>query len=331
MKVFGAFCLLLLESFFYFREVDFQYYDLTDWQSVLQMSYKIQISENFSFQECLWFLDRNYDDCLHEVRRHSVRKLLLIDDNPTLIDISEKGNCLIVNVLQGEDSEKEIGEFVKEWFDIDRDLTDFYQLLNQDADLAYMCMDYKGLRLLGIPSLFEALCWSIIGQQINLTFAYKLKRKLTEAFGTKLTFENNDYYLFPNPEIVANLQVSELLPMQFSTRKAEYLIEIARQFVSGNITKSKLEKMPTSDAIKALVSIRGIGEWTANYALMKSLKRLKCVTYGDVGLYNALFALKDFPKRPSREQLDNFFEKFKNWEAYTVFYLWRSLAVKKKI
>lgn len=291
--------------------------------------YKIPIPENFSFQECLWFLDRNYDDCLHEVRQNSVRKLLSVDDTPTLIEISEQDNYLIINILSGNYSENQIIEFVKNWFDIDRDLTDFYQLLSQDSDLAYMNLDYNGLRLLGIPDLFEALCWSIIGQQINLTFAYKLKRKITEAFGTKLIYEESDYYFFPSPAIVANLQVSDLLPMQFSTRKAEYLIEIAKQFVSGNITKSKLEKMSTPEAIKALVSIRGIGEWTANYALMKSLKRLECVTYGDVGLYNALFALKGFPKRPSREQLDNFFEKFKNWEAYTVFYLWRSLAVKK--
>lgn len=291
--------------------------------------YKIPIPINFSFQECLWFLDRNYDDCLHEVRQNSVRKLLSIDNIPTLIEVFEEDNYLIIKILVGKSSENKIVQFVKEWFDIDRDLTDFYQLLSQDSELSYMNVDYNGLRLLGIPNLFEALCWSIIGQQINLTFAYKLKRRITETFGSKLIYENNDYYLFPSPEIVANLQVSDLMPMQFSTRKAEYLIEIAKQFVSGNIAKSKLEQMTTPEAIKSLVSIRGIGEWTANYALMKSLKRLECVTYGDVGLYNALFALKGFPKRPPREQLDQFFENFKNWEAYTVFYLWRSLAVKK--
>jgi DNA-3-methyladenine glycosylase II len=61
---------------------------------------------------------------------------------------------------------------------------------------------------------------------------------------------------------------------------------------------------------------------------MKSLKRLECVTYGDVGLYNALANLKGFPKRPTRQELDDFFENFAGWEAYTVFYLWRSLSVK---
>ena len=293
------------------------------------MTYKIPIPQNFSFQECLWFLDRNYDDCLHEVRPNAVRKAIFIQNEPTLIEITENDNHLIINVLIGNNSEKEIIEFVKDWFDYDRDMTSFYQLLHQDSDLKYMALDYDGLRLMGIPDLFEALCWSIIGQQINLTFAYKLKRRFTEVYGTKLIYENAAYYLFPKPEIVANIKVEDLLPLQFSNRKAEYLIEIAKQFVSGNISKEILSAHSTAEAIRLLVSVRGIGEWTANYALMKSLKRLECVTYGDVGLYNALHDLKGFDKRPSRETLDLFFNNFKNWEAYTVFYLWRSLAVKK--
>jgi DNA-3-methyladenine glycosylase II len=294
------------------------------------MNFTIPIPINFSLQECIWFLDRNYDDCLHEIRETSVRKLLFIQEVPTLIDISEREGNLVVDILQGNLNEKAILNFVKEWFDIERDLTDFYHLLSQDSELNYMVSEYNGLRLLGIPDLFEALCWSIIGQQINLSFAYKLKRRFTEAFGTKLSFENSDYYIFPSSEIVANLKVQDLLPMQFSNRKAEYLIEIAKQFVDGNISKTKLSALSTSEAIKKLTQIRGIGEWTANYALMKSLKRLECVTYGDVGLYNALHCLKKSPKRPSRTELDLFFNNFKGWEAYTVFYLWRSLANSQK-
>ncbi len=302
---------------------------LAKYKSKRKMTYHLPTPTHFSFQECLWFLDRNYDDCLHEVTADSVRKLILVQNKPTLIEIKNSNNHLTINTLTGENKQDLIIDFVKEWFDIDRDLRPFYELLNTDPTLSYMTTDYHGLRLLGIPDMFEALCWSIIGQQINLTFAYKLKRRFTEHYGSKLTYEAKDYFLFPSPEIVASLKVEDLQPLQFSTRKAEYLIEIAQQFIKGNISKEKLSAMTTPEAIKALVSVRGIGEWTANYALMKSLKRLECITYGDVGLYNALHQLKGFPKRPSREQLNDFFQQFQRWEAYTVFYLWRSLAVKK--
>ncbi len=290
----------------------------------------LPIPAQFSFQECLWFLDRNYDDCLHEVRENSVLKLLSIHEKPTLIEIKALDNHLQIDVLTGEYAKDEICHFVTEWFDLERDLMPFYQLLAKDDDLAYMVTDYHGLRLLGIPDLFEALCWSIIGQQINLSFAYRLKRRLTETYGYKQSYEEKDFYLFPKPEIIAKLTVEELRNMQFSTRKAEYLMEIARTFSEKILSKTMLEGFSTAEAIKALVAIRGIGEWTANYALMKSLKRLECVTYGDVGLYNALNALKGLPKKPLRADLETFFKGFEKWEAYTVFYFWRSLAVKNK-
>ena len=130
---------------------------------------------------------------------------------------------------------------------------------------------------------------------------------------------------------MANTKVEDLLPFQFSNRKADYLIEIAKQFVLGNISKEILSTHTTVRAISLLVSVRGIGEWTANYALIKSLKRLYCVTYGDVGLYNTLHKLKGIDKCPNRETLNSFFKNFKGWEAYSVFYLWRSLAVRKMV
>jgi DNA-3-methyladenine glycosylase II len=289
----------------------------------------IKKPENFSFQECLWFLDRNYDDCLHEVKEKSVRKLLQIEGMLTLIEIQEDEQNLVVEILVGIKNEQIIGDFVSQWFDLERDINPLYDLLNQDDDLKYMTTDYRGLRLLAIPDLFEALCWSVIGQQINLTFAYKLKRRFTEKYGQKLTFENHDYYVFPEPYSVGKLKVEDFQPMQFSTKKAEYIIGIAQLFDENKLSKAQMEVLSTTEAVKELCKVRGIGEWTANYALMKSLQRLECITYGDVGLYNALHQIKNFPKRPERPLLEVFFAPFKGWEAYVVFYLWRSLAAPK--
>jgi DNA-3-methyladenine glycosylase II len=75
---------------------------------------------------------------------------------------------------------------VSGWFDLERNMDPFYSLLRHDVRLFYMADAFAGLRIVGIPNLFEALCWSITGQQINLTFAYKLKRRLVETYGTHL-------------------------------------------------------------------------------------------------------------------------------------------------
>lgn len=289
---------------------------------------KFQIPTNFSFAECLWFLDRNYDDCVHAVEGAKVRKVVSDGKNKALIEISERDNQLVVNILKGNISSEFIHLFVEEWFDLNRDIIPFYEKLEKDIDFKFMAADFNGLRLLGIPNAFEALCWCIIGQQINLTFAYTLKRRFTEAYGSKIEFEGKNYWAFPEPEIISKLTPEDLRIFQFSQKKAEYVIEAAKQFSEGNISKELLSNLSTEDAIKKLTAIRGIGEWTANYLLMKSLRRHECITHGDVGLFNALVKLKHFPKRPEKQQILDLFADYSGWEAYLVFYLWRSLAVK---
>lgn len=282
----------------------------------------------FSFQECLWFLNRNYDDCLYEVTEHSVIKLIKLAAETVLFEVKETETHLTIDILNNAQPETTaLKNYVVEWFDLKPDLAPFYRLLQAETDLAYMVEAYHGLRLIGINDLFESLCWSIIGQQINLTFAYKCKRALVEKYSYKETYQDKDYYLFPEPKVLANLTVAELRTIQFSRQKSEYIIGIAQLFAENKISKTAILALKDETAIaKELIKIRGVGEWTANYAMMKCLKTPNALTYGDVGLYNALHAIKGFPKRPPREQLDAFFAPFDGWKAYLVLYLWRSLT-----
>ena len=285
----------------------------------------------FSFQECLWFLNRNYDDCLYEVTEDSAIKLIRLGKEVVLFEVKEAGDFLTIDILnQSNPNEADLKAYVAEWFDTKPNLVPFYKLLAKENDLAYMVKEYHGLRLIGIPDLFESLCWSIIGQQINLTFAYKCKRALVEKYSYKETYQGKDYYLFPEPAVLAKVTVEELRTIQFSRQKSEYIIGIAQLFADNKIDKENILALKEEQAIeKELTKIRGVGAWTANYAMMKCLKCPNALTYGDVGLYNALHAIKGFPKRPSKEQLEEFFAPFEGWKAYLVLYLWRSLAEPK--
>lgn len=290
----------------------------------------IPIPVHFSLEECAWFLNRNYDDCLHAVLDNEIRKAIVIEGAPLLISVVGKTDHLRITVLQGSVTDKGrllLTTYIREWFDMDRDMTPFYALLQKDKKVAYMANDFKGLRLIGIDDLFEVLCWAIIGQQINLTFAYKLKRRLVEKYGTSLSFEERDYHLFPASNILAEAAVDDLRAMQFSQRKAEYLIGVAKAFDSGALSKAQLQALPDlEERRKALTDLKGIGVWTANYALMKSLREHSCIPHGDIGLLNALVSHQIIKERGELEKIDRFFKKYQGWESYLVFYLWRSLA-----
>ena len=292
-------------------------------------SWQISTPQYFNFSEVLWFLDRGYDDCLHEVNTSTIRKLLWIEDQPCLIQISDQRENLWIEVLNKIQPQyhKQISHYVRDWFDLDRDLGSFYEQIAKVPALYKRISMHQGLRLIGIHDLFEALSWSIIGQQINLTFAYRLKRRLVEQYGNSFQFEGITYYSFPSPQKIATCEIHELKAMQFSTRKAEYLIGIAQLLVDGIITKSQLADLEhTAAMVATLCKIRGVGEWTANYTLMKCLKRMDSIPYGDAGLLKAIQLVQQSESRPSREEIDLFFYPLSGWEAYTTFYLWQSLS-----
>lgn len=284
----------------------------------------------FSHSECLHFLDRGYDDCLYTIENDRVVKAMRIETEKILFEVTNGDESLEIRLLSGPTSKeirKKVRSYVIEWFDLHRDLKPFYRLLNRQSGISWMTDRYYGLRLMGIPDLYEALCWCVIGQQINLTFAYKLKRRLVETYGSYISYNSKQYYLFPDAEVLAGLKVPDLRELQFSRQKAEYIIGISKSFADHNLSKQELTGYKQTDAmLERLMEIRGIGVWTANYVLMKSLKRMDCITYGDTGLQSAVSSLLDLSRKPIRREIDTFFEPFAGWESYLVIYLWRTLS-----
>lgn len=284
----------------------------------------------FNWKECLWYLDRGFDDCIYKVYPDSVRRAYDLDGERFLIEVTHANDTLKVKWLLGDANDKSINyirQFILSWFDLDRDLAAFYDLLSAHPVMAYLPESYPGLRFIGMPDLFESLAWGIIGQQINLTFAYKIKRRLVENYGSRIDYEGEPYWIFPSPEKISTLTVTQLREFQFSGKKAEYLIGIARLFADGTLSKEKLLSLPDFlSRQKLLTGIRGIGIWTANYVLMKTLRENSSIPYGDAGILNALIKYGIIANKTDLESIDAFYQNFKGWEDYMTFYLWRSLA-----
>lgn len=285
--------------------------------------------KEFSFDESLVYLARSTNECLYQVSGHKVDKVVSVNNEKILIEIGKNENenieIYFVNTIPKKSTRLAIAQYVWEWFDLDTDLTPFYKLAEREPLLTKLVNEYHGLRVIGISDLFEALCWAIIGQQINLTFAYTLKRRLVESFGEYIEWKEQKYWLFPTPERIAKLSIDDLKELQFTGRKAEYIIEVAKQMSSGNLTKSMLIAMDFKDAESELIRIRGIGPWTANYVLMRCLRDPSAFPIQDVGLHNAIKQQLHLERKPTIEEIQQISAAWKGWEAYVTFYLWRSL------
>ncbi|BBI34257.1 DNA-3-methyladenine glycosylase family protein [Cohnella abietis] len=292
---------------------------------------KIPVPTEFLFSVNLDYLSRSPDECLYQIREDKLYKAILVGDSTALFEVSEENNCLVIrsieeNVAWSIEVQEAIIAYVREWFDLDNDLAPFYLMSGQDAVLQGVVARLYGLRNMGIPDLFEALCWGIIGQQINLAFAYTLKRRFVETFGKPVKAGEHTYWLFPTPQDIAKLTVDDIAALKMTSKKSEYLIGVAQLIVDGRISKEGLlEADSFKTAEKMLVSIRGIGPWTANYVLMRCLRYPAAFPIDDVGLHNAIKSVLELQQKPTVSQIKELAIGWTNWEAYATFYLWRVL------
>lgn len=288
----------------------------------------IRVPKEFNYEQNLQFLKRSPREVLHRVEEDGVVKLLNIEGELILFKVKHDKEGLAIDFLNSKPSasaQKFVKNFVFEWFDLETDLIPFYKLARKDVLLKDLVKKHYGYRIIGQPDLFESLVWAVLGQQINLQFAYTLKQRFVENFGEKLSWKDQHYYLFPAPAKVATLSDTELLPLQFSRQKSKYSVNIAEAFASGTVSKEMLRGLPLQEAKEILMKIKGVGNWTANYALMKSFRYPDAFPLEDAGIHNAIKNLKNMKKKPTLDQVKRVFKNYKGWEAYATLYLWKSL------
>lgn len=291
---------------------------------------RLAVEGEFSLTEALVYLTRSSEECLHRVAGDKVLRLLQIDGERVLIEIGSSDDRTVevrfVNGAPKKSIRMAAAKYVWEWLDLGRDLAPFYRMAGEDPLLKRVVEAHRGLRIVRIPDLFEALCWAVIGQQINLAFAYTLKKRFVEAYGERMGWDGETYWLFPLPERIAELTVDDLKALQFTGKKAEYILEVARQIAAKSLTKEALLDLPGQEAEAALVKIRGIGPWTANYVAMRCLGDAAAFPVGDVGLHNAMKMQLGMDRKPTIEEILTLAKGWAGWEGYATFYLWRSLA-----
>ncbi|AUS86945.1 DNA-3-methyladenine glycosylase [Lysinibacillus sp. YS11] len=291
----------------------------------------ITLPANFDMNANLGYLTREKNECLYEIENNIITKVIAIGEMQSLVQISVIDNQqMVVQFLNGsrpiEKREREkIATYIIEWFDLDNDLTPFYEMANTDPLLQIPAQKFYGLRVIGIPDLFEALCWGVLGQQINLAFAYSLKRQFVESFGDSIEWNGKKYWVFPPYERIAQLEPTDLAAIKMTVKKSEYIIGIARLMANGDLSKEQLKKMDFKEAEKSLIKIRGIGPWTANYVLMRCLRFQTAFPIDDVGLINSIKTLRNMNQKPTKEEILALSIPWQNWESYATFYLWRVL------
>ncbi|MFV0401439.1 MAG: DNA-3-methyladenine glycosylase 2 family protein [Oscillospiraceae bacterium] len=191
--------------------------------------------------------------------------------------------------------------------------------------LASMDAIHPGLRVLGtrLPGCFnpfEMAVRAVLGQQITVKAASTLAARMVTAFGTPIdTGVDGLTHIFPSPEDILALQgpVREHLgPLGIIGTRANTIRALAEAFAQGEIDFS-LCASPEAE-MKKLMTIPGIGGWTAQYIAMRAMGWTDAFLETDVGVKKALA-----PRTP--KEMLAIAEEWRPWRSYATINLWNSL------
>jgi len=170
-----------------------------------------------------------------------------------------------------------------------------------DRHIALLWRRYPGLVPVVFGDPFTALIRSISAQQVNLRWAATIRARLAQRYGTRHEVGPWEVWSL-HPEPLADARLEDLRALQLTTAKSRAVIAVARAAQAGELRLSELAAMEDEVLIAHLAGLRGIGRWSAEWFLARTLGRPRVVA-GDLGVRKAVGRLYGAPAIPSESDV----------------------------
>lgn len=173
--------------------------------------------------------------------------------------------------------------------DLDADPVAVDEVLGSQPALSTLVRQRPGLRSPGATDGFEMAVRAIVGQQISVAGARTVLSRIVAEYGT-IAFQSDagepDWRLFPDPGTLAAIDPS-LLPMPKS--RGRTIVNLAATMADGQLELSAGSDREQTRQV--LLSLPGIGPWTADYLQMRAIGDPDVYLGSDLGVKHAVAAL----------------------------------------
>jgi AraC family transcriptional regulator, regulatory protein of adaptative response / DNA-3-methyladenine glycosylase II len=210
-----------------------------------------------------------------------------------------------------------IASRVRRLFDTDADLLAIAAHLGRDPALRRHVKSRPALRVMGAFDPFEWATRAVLGQQVSVKAALTLGSRLVARFGSPVTSElaGAPTHAWPDAPRLASAPEASLASIGLTRARAKTLSELAKAVADGRLV---LDRHADPDVTKkALLGLPGIGPWTGEYIMLRSLGWPDAFPAGDLGLRKALGGV-------SIAESERRSERWRPWRAYAAAHLWMS-------
>ena len=186
-------------------------------------------------------------------------------------------------------------------------------LATKDQIIASIIASYPNEVMTNNQNPFSTLVKAIVGQQISIKAAATICQRLEALIGNFST----EHYLLAKED--------DLRQCGLSRPKIRYITNVANALESGKLTPATWSSMGDDEITKQLMSISGIGTWTAQMFLIFHLHRADILPLGDIGLINAIKLHYGSGQDLSKSEIKKLAQVWQPYRTVATWYLWRSL------
>ena len=166
---------------------------------------------------------------------------------------------------------------------------------------------------------FGALVRAIVFQQLAGRAAQAIYGRLQATVGDTLT-----------PETLTAASDAALRAAGLSANKLASLRDLSTKVLDGTLALTRTSRRSDDELIAALVTVRGIGRWTAEMYLMFQLRRLDVWPVDDLGVRQGYGLAWKLEPTPSAKQLEPLGDRFKPYRSIVARYCWAAVPLLRR-
>jgi DNA-3-methyladenine glycosylase II len=294
-----------------------------------QLSLHIKPLQPFRLDLTVWALRRQPHNKIDLWDGKTYTRVFVLNGRPLKVEVRQEDqskNFQLSVLVSGrrlgqiERTKLAISRLLQKILGTNENVDGFYRIADNDPQLSLLAKKFIGLKPPRFPTVFETLINAFACQQLSLNVGLTLLNRLAEAYGRSFDDKDSPLRAFPLPEDLAAADPSVLRKLGFSRNKGQAIIGLARSVLDKKPDLESFESMSDRQALDVLLQLRGVGRWSAEYVLLRGLRRLAVFPGDDAGAQNNLQKFLPLKERPDYTTIKQIMLRWQPYQGFVYFH-----------
>lgn len=160
-----------------------------------------------------------------------------------------------------------------------------------------------------IPDLFTALVYAIVGQLVSVKSVHTIWARMQDKLGEI------------SPVNIVMYTADDIQSCGMTMKKAVCIATIAHMIAQDDFNLDELHDLSDNEVIQKLITLNGVGKWTAEMLLINSMERRDVVSWGDIAIRRGIMKLYGLSSL-TKAQFEQYCRRYSPFGSVASIYLW---------